>query len=264
MLEDRTAIVESAQAAGRALVPSPSGDQPLEASTFGVGELIAAAQRAGAARIVVGVGGTASTDGGRGCVEALETLGVTIDVPLVAACDVLVRFGEAPARFGPQKGASHAQVTVLERRLAATADWYRDRFGVDVTEVLGAGAGGGLAGGLIALGATVLGGARFVAEAIDLAGALDGADLIVTGEGSLDSGTLDGKVVRTVLDARPTVPALVLAGRADDDTGRALARARPGALDVVVLDDGRPGRTASAIAHVVALHLDALAAASTP
>ena len=186
--------------------------------------------------IVVGVGGTASTDGGRGCVEALETLGVTIDVPLVAACDVLVRFGEAPARFGPQKGASHAQVTVLERRLAATADWYRDRFG----------------------------GARFVAEAIDLAGALDGADLIVTGEGSLDSGTLDGKVVRTVLDARPTVPALVLAGRADDDTGRALARARPGALDVVVLDDGRPGRTASAIAHVVALHLDALAAASTP
>jgi glycerate kinase len=262
-LEDGTAIIESAEAAGRALLPSPTGDQPLAATTFGVGELIAAAQRAGATRIVVGVGGTASTDGGRGCVEALESLGVTIDVPLVAACDVLVRFGDAPSRFGPQKGASHEQVTVLEGRLAKTADWYRDHLGVDVTVVAGAGAGGGLAGGLVALGATVQSGALFVAEAIGLASALTGADLLVTGEGALDAGTLEGKVVRTVLDARGSVPALVLAGRVDDDAGRALVAGRDGPLEVIVLDGGGRDHAVSAIARAVVAHLDGLGAART-
>jgi len=264
MLEDLTAIIESAEAAGRALLPSPTGDEPLSASTFGVGELIAAALRAGAACVVVGVGGTASTDGGRGCVEALESEGITIDVPLVAACDVLVRFGEAPARFGPQKGASDEQVSVLEGRLAATATWYRDRFGVDVTAVEGAGAGGGLAGGLVALGAMVCGGARFVAEAIDLAGAVQGADLVVTGEGALDSGTLEGKVVRTVLDVSPSIPALVLAGRVDDDAGRTLGASRRGPLEVVVLTDAAAGRTQAAIERAVATHLDDVAIHEAP
>jgi glycerate kinase len=256
MLEDLTAIIESAEAAGRALLAAPVGDQPLSASTYGVGELVATAQRAGAARIVVGVGGTASTDGGRGCVEALEDRGVTIHVPLVAACDVLVAFDEAPSRFGPQKGASAEQVGVLERRLAVTAEWYRERFGVDVTAIDGAGAGGGLAGGLIALGATAVSGARFVAEAIDLIGAARDADLVVTGEGALDAGTLEGKVVRTVLDVCGAVAALVLAGRVDDDAGRSLGGARDGLTRVVVLTDGQPGHTAAAIERAVAAYLD--------
>jgi glycerate kinase len=256
MLEDLTAIIESAEAAGRALLGAPVGDEPLSASTYGVGELLATAQRAGAERIVVGVGGTASTDGGRGCVEALEDDGVTIHVPLVAACDVLVRFDEAPSRFGPQKGVSAEQIPMLERQLAATANWYRDRFGVDVTAVDGAGAGGGLAGGLIALGATVVSGARFVAAAIDLLGVVQDADLVVTGEGALDAGTLEGKVVRTVLDIRPSVAALVLAGRVDDDAGRSLGGSRDGSLHVVVLTDGRPGHTTTAIERAVSTYLD--------
>jgi len=262
MLEDRTAIIESCAAAGRALLPSPVGDEPLGASTFGVGELIAAAQHAGAARIVVGVGGTASTDGGRGCVEALLALGVAVDVPLVAACDVLVRFDEAPSRFGPQKGVTAAQLPELERRLAATADWYRERFGVDVAAIQGAGAGGGLAGGLVALGATVRSGAAYAAESIDLSDTLQVADLVVTGEGALDSGTLEGKVVRTVLDVRPALAALVLAGRVEDDAGRALRRSRVGALEVIVLDPGGPDHAAGAIERAVSAHLDGVAAVS--
>jgi glycerate kinase len=256
MRDDRTAIIESAAAAGRALLPAPVGDESLIASTFGVGELIAIAQRAGAARVVVGVGGTATTDGGRGCVEALAKQGVTIDVPLVAACDVWVRFDEAPSRFGPQKGVTAAQLPMLERRLAATAEWYRDQFGVEVTTVAGAGAGGGLAGGLVALGATVVSGASFVADAIDLAGAVCGADLVVTGEGALDAGTLEGKVVRTVLDVGRSIAALVLAGRVDDDAGRALRGSRDGSLEIAVLPEGARRHTAEAIQGVVAAHLD--------
>jgi glycerate kinase len=254
LLDDGTAIIESAEAAGRSLLAAPAGDEPVRASTFGVGELIAAAQRAGATCIVVGVGGTATTDGGRGCVEALDAAGFALQVPLVAACDVLVRFGDAPARFGPQKGVRPTQVPLLERRLVQVAEWYRDRFGVDVTEVEGAGAGGGLAGGLIAFGATVVSGATFVATAIGLASALAAADLVVTGEGALDAGTLDGKGVRTVLDLDPSLAALVLAGRVDDDAGRSLAATRDGPIDVVVLT-GSAEDTGGAIERAVATHL---------
>jgi glycerate kinase len=149
---------------------------------------------------------------------------------------------------------------MLERRLAATAEWYRDQFGVDVTTVAGAGAGGGLAGGLVALGATVVSGASFVADAIDLAGAVGGADLVVTGEGALDAGTLEGKVVRTVLDVGRSIAALVLAGRVDDDAGRALRGSRDcdGSLEIAVLPEGARRHTAEAIQGVVAAHLDRL------
>lgn len=255
MLEDKTAVIESAAASGRALVASPVGDQPIDASTYGVGELLAAAQLAGAMRIVVGVGGTASTDGGRGCVDALDSLGVTIEVPLTAACDVLVTFGEAPSRFGPQKGASVEQVGALEHRLGAIAFEYQDRFGVDVTRVEGAGAGGGLGGGLVALGATVVLGARYVAEATGLEALLDEADLVVTGEGALDEGTLEGKVVATVLGLRPALDALVVAGRVENDASVALRVMRDGHLDVVALD-GERGRTDIAIERAVAAYLD--------
>ena len=236
MLDDATAIVESAQAAGRALLPFPSGDDPIRATTAGVGETICEAIAAGARKVVVGCGGSASTDGGVGCVEAVVgRLGV-VTVPLVAACDVRVPFFDAASVFAPQKGATPDQVAYLSHRLAETARYYLGRFGVDVEGAPGAGAAGGLAGGLIALGASVVSGAHFVAEQRGLAVALGGADLVITGEGSFDDQTLEGKVVEVVLATRPELPALIVAGRGSRSSLEALRAQRPGPVDLVVLD----------------------------
>lgn len=255
MLDDSTAVVESAQAAGRSLVPDPAGDDPVRADTYGVGELLAAALEDRPRRVLVGCGGTASTDGGRGCVRALDDLGTVIDVELVAACDVSIPFREAASAFGPQKGATAAQVAALLERLDADADYYRDRFGVDVARNRGAGAAGGLAGGLFALGAKLVNGAGLVAERLGLDRALGGAGLVVTGEGRLDEGTLAGKVVATVLARSEGLDALVLAGQQVDGVAARLAARRRGATVVVSL----PGDVgvAEGIEAVVAARLGA-------
>lgn len=260
MLPDGTALVESAEAAGRSLLAQPSGDEPLEASTRGVGQLIAAAVADGATRVVVGCGGTATTDGGSGCLEALDELGVCVGIPLVAACDVSVRFVGAARRFGPQKGADHAQVALLEQRLMALAARYAERFGRDVTAVDGTGAGGGLAGALVAIGAEVRPGARFVADHVGLDGLLADSDVVVTGEGAIDDGTLDGKVVQSVLAARPALPAIVVCGAADPDAIAALRVARDGPLHVAELGRDVQVRlgTLGAIAAAVEASLSAL------
>ncbi len=235
LLDDGTAVIESAQAAGRALVRSTSRGEPLRADTYGVGELIAAALAARPASLLVGCGGSASTDGGRGCVRALGDLGVTLGIPVFVACDVRIAFREAATAFGPQKGASPDQVAQLARRLDADAAWYREHFGRDVALLPGAGAAGGLAGGLAALGGTLVDGAALVAARVGLDAALAAADLVVTGEGRVDRGTLEGKVVATVLALRPALDALVLAGQVADDAPAALARQRAGRTDVVTL-----------------------------
>ncbi len=253
LLGDGTALIESAEAAGRARLPRPRGADPVRASTRGVGQLLAAALAEGATSLVVGCGGSATTDGGRACLDALDELGATITVPLVVACDVLVAFHDAARWFGPQKGATPDQVVELERRLHECADVYLERFGIDVALVPGAGAAGGLAGCLVALGGLVESGAAYVADATGLAGALGGADLVVTGEGALDGGTLRGKVVASVLALRPELPAVVVAGRADPPSV-ALLTERPGPVEVVVLDrevDAAAG-TARAIERAVA------------
>lgn len=233
--EDGSAIIESASAAGRALLAAPGPDDPVDATTYGVGELVGAAISAGAARVVVGCGGSATTDGGLGCIEALDDLGIEVTVPLIAACDVQSTFGDAARLFAAQKGASPAQVAALLDRLEALADSYRRRFGVDVEDVPGAGAAGGLAGGLIALGADVISGAAFVAASRGIEDDLEAADLVVTGEGRFDRGTLEGKVVDVVLALRPSVPALIVAGSAEDDALRALRERRAGRVDLVEL-----------------------------
>jgi glycerate kinase len=245
LLEDGTAIIESARAAGRALLPRPRRDDPLDASTFGVGQLVAAAAATRPSRIVIGCGGTSSTDGGQGCLEALDAAAVTISVPLVVACDVDVAFTEAPARFGPQKGATRRQVAELEERLEHLASSYLDRFGVDVRAVPGAGAGGGLAGAFAALGADLVAGAQFVATLTGLDELVAAADLVATGEGRLDAGSLRGKVVGTVLARAPGLPALVVAGGADRVTVEMVRASRAGNVEVLVLDpadqlDGAP------------------------
>jgi glycerate kinase len=191
MLRGGVAVVEMARASGLALV-APRND-PLRASSRGTGELIAAAARSGARRIIVGVGGSASTDGGLGAVDALGWSLPAVD--LIVACDVTTPFLDAARVYGPQKGASTAQIALLGRRLQRLAEHYEARMGVDVRTVDGGGAAGGLAGALAALGATLEPGFDVVAGAAGLADALEGASLAVTGEGRLDRTSLAGKVV---------------------------------------------------------------------
>jgi glycerate kinase len=195
-LSDGTAVVEMARASGLALVEGRR--DPLRANASGTGELIAAAARAGAARVIVCVGGSATTDGGLAAVEALGWSLAGLDV--VVACDVGTRFTEAAEVYGPQKGASPAQVALLTRRLEQLAGVYRQRTGVDVTELEGGGAAGGLAGGLAAIGARLEPGFEVVAQAAGLDAAFDGAELVVTGEGKLDVTSFEGKVVGGVLE----------------------------------------------------------------
>ena len=196
MLPDGTAVVESARASGLALVDGPN--DPLAATSRGTGELIRAAARGGAKRILVAVGGSAMTDGGLGAVDALDWSLKGLDVTV--ACDVTTPFLEAARRFGPQKGATAAQVALLTRRLERLAEVYRQRTRVDVTSLEHGGAAGGLAAGLAALGARLEPGFDVVARAAGLEAALNGVDLVVTGEGRFDRTSLDGKVTGSVLE----------------------------------------------------------------
>ena len=213
-LDGDDAVIELARASGLALVGGADGNDPLAASTIGTGQLINEALRAGATRIVVAVGGSATTDGGLG---ALETIDRTLldRAALQVACDVRTTFLDAADRFAPQKGASAMQVAQLRERLRALAERYRAEHGVDVLEVPGSGAAGGFAGGMLALGARLVEGFALVAERTGLDRHLDAADVVLTGEGRLDATSFDGKVVGAVLErARARgIPGLVIAGR---------------------------------------------------
>ncbi|NHD15860.1 MULTISPECIES: glycerate kinase [unclassified Actinopolyspora] len=218
---DGRAVVEMATASGLALAGGPEHNAPEEATTRGTGELIATALRAGAGRVLVGLGGSATTDGGLGAVEALEDFapldGRAGHPEVLLCCDVDTVFTEAAAVFGPQKGANALQRARLTERLERLAAHYRDRFGVDVTGLAGSGAAGGLAGGLAALGARPVSGFGTIAEELGLGTALDSADLVVTGEGKLDPESFTGKVVGGVTRAAEErgVDVLAVVGTAD-------------------------------------------------
>jgi glycerate kinase len=222
LLPGGVAVVEMARASGLELMPRVR--DPLRASTRGTGELIAAVLRAGARSVIVGVGGSATTDGG---LAALEALGWSLGaVPVTVACDVTTPFLDAARVFAPQKGATHAQVALLTRRLASLAEQYEQRTGVDVRRLPGAGAAGGLAGGLAAIGADLEPGFEVVANAVGLDRALDDVDLVVTGEGRLDATSFAGKVVGGVLEwsADAGVPEVaVIAGQVTDDAREEMA-----------------------------------------
>ena len=215
-LEEGVAVIEMARASGLLLAGGRERNDPLRATTRGTGELIAAALEAGARRVVVGVGGSATTDGGLGAVEALRAYS-PFSVPVQVACDVATAFVDAAPVFGPQKGASPAQVEELRERLRALALRYRDELGVDVTALRGGGAAGGLAGGLAALGAELLPGFELIADALGLDDALAQADLVVTGEGRLDETSFAGKVVGGIAQraAERGLPLLAIAGDVD-------------------------------------------------
>ncbi len=207
----RQAVVEMALASGLDLVGGAEGNDAVAASTHGTGELVAAALDAGCRRVIVGVGGSASTDGGLGAVRALEPLGRLRGVELVVGCDVRTTFVEAARVFAPQKGASTAQVELLHRRLKRLTQVYEQTHGVDVRDIPGGGAAGGLAGGLAAIGARLVAGFELVAEEVGLAERLEGADLVVTGEGFLDEQSFAGKAVGGVVELARAVGVGVLA-----------------------------------------------------
>lgn len=234
VLSGGVAVVEMARASGLALVEGRN--DALRATTRGTGELIEAAARAGCRRILVCVGGSATTDGGLGAVEALGWSVKGLDVTV--ACDVTTTFLDAATVYGPQKGATAAQVTLLTRRLERLAEQYVARTGVDVTALEGSGAAGGLAGGLMAIGARLEPGFEVVANAVGLEDALAGASMVVTGEGRLDRTSLEGKVVGGVLEwaAELGVPhRAVIAGQVSLEARDELAVLGP--VEVLALTD---------------------------
>ncbi|MCE6997725.1 glycerate kinase [Saccharothrix sp. S26] len=206
---DGHAYIESAQACGLHLVPADERARAAEtATTRGVGELVNAAGEVGVHTIVVGLGGSGTTDGGAGLRETVRP----VTARLVAAADVenpLLGPHGAARTFGPQKGASPEAVARLEARLAAMDEL------ADVRDRPGAGAAGGLGAALMALGATVESGAGMVRALTRLDEALDDADLAVTGEGSFDWQSLRGKLVTAVAGgaAERGLPCVVLAGQ---------------------------------------------------
>jgi glycerate 2-kinase len=192
LLEDGgTALVEMAAASGLNRVDEAERD-PWAASTRGTGELIAAAVAAGAQVVLVAVGGSATTDGGAGALEAIAEAGGLRGARLVVLCDVRTPFEAAAKVFGPQKGADPDMVGRLTERLREQAKAFpRDPTGVPMT-----GCAGGLSGGLwAALGAVLEPGAPFVLDALDFDARMRASRAVVTGEGKLDQQTLEGKLV---------------------------------------------------------------------
>jgi glycerate kinase len=165
--------------------------------------------------VIVGAGDSASTDGGLAALTALNPLRrLHAGVEVVVACDVETLFVDAAAVFAPQKGATPAQVALLRRRLERLAQIYVRDYGIDVTDLPGSGAAGGLAGGLAAAGALLIPGFDLVAEALGLAERIAAADLVVTGEGTVDAESFEGKAVGGVvgLAVAAGVPVLLIGG----------------------------------------------------
>jgi glycerate kinase len=222
LLEDGAgAVVEMASASGLQLVEEEERDAEA-ASTFGTGELILAAVDAGADVVFVTVGGSATTDGGAGALQAIEEGGGLRGARLVVLCDVRTPFERAAEVFGPQKGADPAAVRRLTGRLHELAGgWPRDPRSRPMT-----GCAGGLSGGLwAALGAELVPGAAFVLDALRFDARLKEAGAVITGEGKLDEQTLQGKVVNEVATRvrQRGVPCNAIVGKAElDRFGRRL------------------------------------------
>ncbi len=219
-LSNGVAVIEMARASGLALVGGAEGNDPVAASTQGTGELIDAALDFGARKIIVCLGGSATTDGGYGALRAIGTPARLKAVEFMVACDVDTLFVDAAEVFAPQKGATPAQVRLLRGRLERLAQLYGAEHGVDVSSIPGSGAAGGLAGALAALGATLMPGFDIVAEETGFDEAVRTHDLVITGEGMLDATSFDGKVVGSVRDyaSEAGVPVRAVVGEIDPDT----------------------------------------------
>jgi glycerate kinase len=237
---DQTAVVELANISGLQLVP-PTKRNPGQTSTYGLGELIAKLEKKGFAKIVVALGGSSSCDGGTGMAAALgykfwdaqgrelEPIGDNLvkisritepqlpHIAAVAACDVsnpLLGPTGAAAVYAPQKGATPQQVEHLEAGLANLAKLINLKWHKDVTNIAGAGAAGGLAAGLVAfLNASIVSGAEYFMQKCQFEQEIAKADLLITGEGSLDSQINWGKLVGKVLEKAGEIPVIAITGR---------------------------------------------------
>jgi len=248
----RIAVIEMAAAAGLPLVP-PDRRNPLLTTTFGVGKLIQAALDLGVRELIIGIGGSATVDGGAGCAQALGVVFIDssgkpcvcglaggglgsiarIDMSdrderlthtrVRVACDVtnpLTGPNGAAAIFGPQKGATPEMVKTLDTGLANLAACIRRDLHLDVENLSGAGAAGGLGAGLVAFaGAELQRGVEIVADALQLERRLTGASVVLTGEGKLDGQSSRGKTAFGVatIARRLGVPAICIPGQAADD-----------------------------------------------
>ena len=182
LLPDGRAVVEAAAAIGLPLL-APHERDPLRASSRGLGELLLAALAESPTSLIVALGGTATVDGGAGLRECLRGF----SLPTVALCDVRTRLAEAARLFGPQKGASLADIPELEHRLEAMEELR------PFAELPGSGAAGGLGAAFAALGADLVPGASAVLDFLGFDERLAGHDLVVTGEGQIDVTTAEGK-----------------------------------------------------------------------
>ncbi len=243
-VREGTAVIEMAEASGLRLLPL-ARPAPLTASSYGTGELVRAALDAGASRIVLGVGGSASTDGGAGMAQALgaqllDAAGRQVppggaglaqlhrievadfdprlaDTEVVVASDVdnpLCGPRGAAAVYGPQKGATADDVAALDAALSHYAQLLHRDLNIDVADVPGSGAAGGTGAGALAfLGARLTSGIALLLEVVGFAEAIRGADLVITGEGSLDAQSLHGKAPIGVARAAGGIPVIALVGR---------------------------------------------------
>jgi glycerate kinase len=252
-LDGTQAVIESAEACGIVRAGGPEHNDPVNATTAGVGELLTAALDGGARHVIVGLGGSATTDGGLGALRAGPRPGRMKGVELVIACDVETWFTEAAATFGPQKGATPKQVELLTRRLATLMDAYRNDYGVDLAEVAGAGAAGGLAGGLVVLGGRIVRGIDAVADAVELDDRLEAADAVITGEGFLDGASFAGKVVGGIVERAEWAnkPVAVVVGDADANGLTAASACDPAPIVIsLTADYGEAAARADTVALV--------------
>ena len=272
MLPDGRAVIEMAAASGLPLL-APGEKNPLLTTTYGTGELIRSALDAGARDVTLAIGGSATNDGGMGCMRALgarlldasgtELAGCGADLARVAAIDVsgldprvretsfhlmcdvdnpLVGPEGASAVYGPQKGATPEMVAELDAGMANYARVLAATFGCDLADVPGAGAAGGLGAGAMAfLGARAQSGIARVLELTDFRALLEGADLCVTGEGHADAQTARGKVVAGVAAACAAVgvPCVAVVGGMSAGAERlpGVAAVVPTAIDAMPLEE---------------------------
>ncbi|MBR5257124.1 MAG: glycerate kinase [Bacteroidales bacterium] len=220
-LLDDTAIIEVAEACGLKYL-EPEERNPLIASTYGVGELLMAAHGEGARHFVIGLGGTATCDGGAGMLQVTGLREAMKDCTIELLCDVEIPFigpEGAVQRYAPQKGASAEDLEILEERMKAFAGTLLSETGVDVLSLPSAGAAGGLAGAFTAcFGAATLSGIDRILDLTGFDAVISDADLVITGEGKSDLQTLSGKVALGVLRRVKDIPVFLVSGRIENES----------------------------------------------
>ena len=255
------AVIETASVVGRDLLENPSGEQALAASSDGVGLLILAAARLGVSGVVVGCGGTSTSDAGRGCYRVLREAG-GLPIPVTVATDVRTTFLGA-RRYARQKGVREEDLRLIDERLDEARRLYQREGGLDVEALERTGAAGGIAGALAALGASLTSGFEEAARAARLDERLDGAALVVTGEGRLDAGSLEGKVVLGVAEHVAQESALLIICGSVETRAAAALRAHYTHASIVSLEERWPERglvePLACVEIVVAEALDELA-----